>query len=232
MPRKEQVQAMFDAIARRYDLLNHLLSCGVDRRWRARAVRLLGDAPGRVLDIACGTGDLSLASARRGARVVGVDISENMLEIARAKLLDRGLSDRVTFQCGDAESLAFPDASFDAVTIAFGARNFEHLDRALREILRVLRPGGRLIILEFSTPTAPFVAGLYRFYFTRVLPFLGGLLSGDRAAYAYLPSSVLAFPSGARFLSILDSSGFTSASARPLTFGIATLYTAIAPLPV
>jgi demethylmenaquinone methyltransferase/2-methoxy-6-polyprenyl-1,4-benzoquinol methylase len=220
---------MFDGIARRYDLLNRLLSCGIDRRWRTRAARLLDGKPARVLDLACGTGDLALVIASRAAEVTGVDLSGNMLEIARAKAAARGLDGRVTFRRGDAERLDFPANHFDAVTVAFGARNFEHLDRALREILRVLRPGGKLVILEFSTPTLPLVAGLYRFYFTRLLPVIGGLISGDRAAYAYLPASVRAFPSGERFLSILRAGGFIATAARPLSLGIATLYTAVAP---
>jgi demethylmenaquinone methyltransferase/2-methoxy-6-polyprenyl-1,4-benzoquinol methylase len=218
---------MFDGIARRYDLLNRLLSLGVDRRWRARAVRLLGDRPGRVLDVACGTGDLSLSLSRRGALVTGVDLSENMLRVARAKSIARRLP--VTFLQGDAERLDFPPDSFDAVTVAFGVRNFEHPDACLAEFYRVLRPGGRLVILEFSTPTRFPVAPLYRLYFARLLPLIGGLASGDRPAYAYLPATVYAFPPPPRFLSIIRSAGFDDPAVASLSLGIAALYSARKP---
>jgi demethylmenaquinone methyltransferase/2-methoxy-6-polyprenyl-1,4-benzoquinol methylase len=231
MAKKEHVRAMFDGIAPRYDLLNHLLSWGIDRRWRAKAVRLLdGEHTGQVLDVACGTGDFAIAAARRGVRhVTGVDISGNMLAVAREKARARRLEGRLTFREGDAERLDFPEESFDAVTVAFGARNFEHLEQGLAEIHRVLRPGGRVIILEFSTPARFPVKQLYRFYFTRLLPLVGGLLSGNRAAYAYLPASVYPFPSGERFLDLLRAAGFACPVARPLTAGIATLYSAAKP---
>jgi demethylmenaquinone methyltransferase/2-methoxy-6-polyprenyl-1,4-benzoquinol methylase len=219
---------MFDGIAARYDLLNHLLSMGIDRRWRARAIRQLGDATGkRVLDVACGTGDLALAAARHGAaRVVGVDISEKMLAVAGEKARARQPDGRVTFRHGDCECLDFPDGSFDAVTVAFGARNFEHLEQGLREIFRVIKPGGTVIILEFSTPARFPVKQLYRLYFTRLLPRVGGIISGNRGAYDYLPASVRAFPQGEHFLALLRAAGFTNLACQPLTFGIATLYTA------
>ncbi|MDR2131274.1 MAG: bifunctional demethylmenaquinone methyltransferase/2-methoxy-6-polyprenyl-1,4-benzoquinol methylase UbiE [Odoribacteraceae bacterium] len=231
MAEKQRVMAMFNRIAKRYDLLNHVLSFGIDRRWRAKATREVGEQAARVLDVACGTGDFSLALLRRGAReVVGMDISENMLEVARVKARKRGVpEERVTFLAGDAEATGLPGASFDAVTVAFGVRNFERLERSVREFYRVLRPGGRLVILEFAVPRRFPVRGVYRFYFTRVLPFVGGLISGDRAAYSYLPASVYAFPSGERFLAILRAGGFVSPVARSLTFGIVVLYSARKP---
>jgi demethylmenaquinone methyltransferase/2-methoxy-6-polyprenyl-1,4-benzoquinol methylase len=231
MAKKENVQAMFDGIAPRYDLLNHLLSCGVDRCWRARAARCLDKGERqRVLDVACGTGDFAITIARRGAgRVTGVDISEKMLDVAREKAHAKRLDGRVTFQRGDAENLQFPDEAFDAVTVAFGARNFERLEQALAELARVTRPGGRLVILEFSVPGRFPVKQLYRFYFTRLLPLVGGLVSGRRDAYEYLPASVYPFPHGERFLDLLRTAGFTRATAHPLSFGIAALYTAEKP---
>ncbi|MDR1415389.1 MAG: bifunctional demethylmenaquinone methyltransferase/2-methoxy-6-polyprenyl-1,4-benzoquinol methylase UbiE [Odoribacteraceae bacterium] len=229
MAKKEKVRDMFNDIAPRYDLLNHLLSLGIDKRWRTLAARCLAKGAG-VLDVACGTGDFAITAARRGAaRVTGVDISEKMLDVARAKARAKHLDHRVSFLQGDAEELHFPDGSFDAVTVAFGARNFERLDKALDEIARVTRPGGRLVILEFSVPERFPVKQLYRFYFTRLLPRVGGIISGRGDAYAYLPASVYPFPRGEKFLDILRAAGFHGATARPLSFGIATLYTAEKP---
>ena len=183
-------------------------------------------AKDRVLDVACGTGDFSIEALRHGVRqVVGVDISENMLAVAREKARDKGLEEQLEFLYGDSEQLTFPDENFDAVTVAFGVRNFEHLERGLREMCRVLRPGGRVVILEFSTPDRFPMKQLYRFYFKHILPRVGGLVSGDRGAYEYLPASVFAFPQGDRFLDIMRACGFRDVRRRPLTFGIATLYT-------
>ena len=222
---------MFDCIAARYDLLNHLLSLGIDRHWRTRAIRLLDrERAGEVLDVACGTGDFSFAAARHGAyRVTGIDIAPRMLDIARQKARMRGLHKRVTFREGEAENLDFPPGSFDAVIIAFGARNFENIKQATREVYRVLRPGGKFIVLEFSTPGYFPVKQLYHFYFTRFLPCIGGMISGHRQAYDYLPASVRDFPAGERFLEIPRAVGFTRLIARPLTSGIVTLYSAEKP---
>lgn len=227
MAKKEKVQEMFNGIAPKYDLLNHLLSLGIDKAWRRKAMRELErGAKDRVLDVACGTGDFSIEALRHGVRqVVGVDISENMLAVAREKARDKGLEEQLEFLYGDSEQLTFPDGNFDAVTVAFGVRNFEHLERGLREMCRVLRPGGRVVILEFSTPDRFPMKQLYRFYFKHILPRVGGLVSGDRGAYEYLPASVFAFPQGDRFLDIMRACGFRDVRRRPLTFGIATLYT-------
>lgn len=226
MAKKEKVQEMFNGIAPKYDLLNHLLSLGIDKAWRRKAMRELErGAKDRVLDVACGTGDFSIEALRHGVRqVVGVDISENMLAVAREKARDKGLEEQLEFLYGDSEQLTFPDENFDAVTVAFGVRNFEHLERGLREMCRVLRPGGRVVILEFSTPDRFPMKQLYRFYFKHILPRVGGLVSGDRGAYEYLPASVFAFPQGDRFLDIMRACGFRDVRRRPLTFGIATLY--------
>ncbi|MDY4043482.1 MAG: bifunctional demethylmenaquinone methyltransferase/2-methoxy-6-polyprenyl-1,4-benzoquinol methylase UbiE [Marinifilaceae bacterium] len=227
MAKKEKVQEMFNGIAPKYDLLNHLLSLGIDKAWRRKAMRELErGAKDRVLDVACGTGDFSIEALRHGVRqVVGVDISENMLAVAREKARDKGLEEQLEFLYGDSEQLTFPDENFDAVTVAFGVRNFEHLERGLREMCRVLRSGGRVVILEFSTPDRFPMKQLYRFYFKHILPRVGGLVSGDRGAYEYLPASVFAFPQGDRFLDIMRACGFRDVRRRPLTFGIATLYT-------
>ena len=227
MAKKEKVQEMFNGIAPRYDLLNHLLSMGIDKSWRRKAMRELeGGRRGTVLDIACGTGDFSIEALRHGVeRVVGADISENMLAVAREKAREKGLEDRLEFRYGDSENLDFEDGTFDAVTVAFGVRNFEHLERGLAEMCRVLRPGGKVVVLEFSTPERFPMKQLYRFYFKQILPRVGGLVSGDREAYEYLPASVFAFPQGDRFLQIMRSCGYKNVAQRRLTFGIASLYT-------
>ena len=227
MAKKEKVQEMFDGIAPKYDLLNHLLSMGIDKSWRRKAMRELeGGRRGTVLDIACGTGDFSIEALRHGVeRVVGADISENMLAVAREKAREKGLEDRLEFRYGDSENLDFEDGTFDAVTVAFGVRNFEHLERGLAEMCRVLRPGGKVVVLEFSTPERFPMKQLYRFYFKQILPRVGGFVSGDRKAYEYLPASVFAFPQGDRFLQIMRSCGYRNVAQRRLTFGIASLYT-------
>jgi len=228
---KQHVRSLFDSIARRYDLLNHLLSAGIDAYWRRRAVRRLRSVRGgRILDVATGTADFAVAAARLAPReIVGVDIAEEMLALGRKKLSSRGLSGLVSLRKGEAESLPFPGGSFDAAIVAFGARNFENLGAGLAEMRRVLRPGGKILVLEFSRPQRFPVRQLYLFYFLRVLPFIGGLVSGNREAYAYLPASVMAFPDGEEFLALLGAAGFTHAEAERLTFGIASIYTAETP---
>ncbi len=224
--KKEQVRAMFDAIAPRYDLLNRVLSFGIDRRWRKKAVAMLREAqPERILDVATGTADLALeALTLDPQKVVGVDISEEMLKIGREKIDRLGLADRVTLQRGDAEKLPFSDRQFDAVLVAFGVRNFEDLDRGLSEIRRVLKPGGALVVLEFSRPRAFPVKQLYRFYSRVVLPRVGGAVSRDAGAYRYLPDSVAAFPDGEEFLERMRRAGYADLRWQPLTLGIAALY--------
>lgn len=225
--KKGEVRAMFDAIAPRYDLLNRLLSMGIDRTWRAAAVRaLLERRPGRILDVATGTADLAIAaSAIEDSRVVGVDIAEEMLEVGREKIARLGLADRISLKKGDAERLPFSDRQFDAVTVAFGVRNFEDLGRGLEEMRRVLRPGGIAVVLEFSRPARFPVKQAYDLYSRFVLPLVGRLLSRDDGAYRYLPDSIRAFPDGKAFLDHMQTAGFTDLKARRLTFGIASLYT-------
>lgn len=218
---------MFDAIAYRYDLLNHVLSGGADFYWRRRAVESLRDVqPRRILDVATGTADFAIAALRlKPDEVVGVDIAENMLAIGRAKIRRMGAGDVIRLRTGEAEHLEFEDGAFDAAMVAFGARNFEHLHRGLSEMQRVLRPGGRIVVLEFSQPTAFPFRQLYLFYFRRILPLLGRMVSKDRRAYTYLPDTVMKFPQGEEFLAVLKDAGIRSPRQRRLTFGIATIYT-------
>ena len=224
--RKQRIQQMFNAIAGRYDLLNHLLSGGVDLYWRRRAlasVRRRG--PARVLDLATGTGDFARAAARLDpGRVVGVDVAVDMVRIARAKLGEAGGGRGADLMAGDAELLPFRDRCFDLVTVAFGARNFGSVAAGLAEAERVLRSEGEVIVLEFTEPTLPVFRQLYGFYFNRVLPPIGGLISGNREAYSYLPRSVGSFPQGGEFLELMEAAGFTDTRATPLTLGICAVY--------
>lgn len=218
---------MFDRIAPRYDLLNRVLSFGIDRRWRKKAVDLLREArPQRILDVATGTADLAIEAMRlEPERVVGIDIAEEMLSIGREKVERLGYEDRIQLRTGDAEKLPFSDSQFDAVLVAFGVRNFEDLRRGLSEMKRVLKRGGSVVVLEFSRPTAFPVRQLYGFYSRYVLPRVGGAVSRDSGAYQYLPDSIAAFPAGQDFLDVLASVGYQDVQCRPLTFGIASLYT-------
>ena len=229
MAKKEVVKDIFNDIAPKYDLLNHLLSLNIDKGWRRKAMKHIGEeGKGHLLDVACGTGDFSIAACKAGVKqVTGIDISANMVEIGKKKVHDAGLDARIDLLSGDSEQMEFPDATFDTVTVAFGVRNFEHLERGLSEMCRVLRPGGKVVILEFSTPERFPMKQLYRFYFRRILPRVGGMVSGDRSAYEYLPASVFAFPQGERFLEIMRRCGFRDVARRRLTFGIATLYTGV-----
>ena len=227
--KKEEVREMFDNIAPKYDLLNHTLSMSIDRIWRRRVVRIVRRCrPHRILDVATGTGDLAIEMARRirGVQVLGVDLSEGMLDVARRKVAARGLEERVTLEVGDAETAVAAAGSVDVVTVAFGVRNFGDLGRGLAELSRALRPGGRIVILEFSTPTMPVFGRLYDWYSHRVLPRIGGWLSHDRQAYDYLPRSVDEFPQPEEFLTILAAAGFRDCRARSQSFGIAQIYTA------
>lgn len=225
--KREQVEHMFDAISPKYDLLNRLFSLGIDQRWRRKVIRLVAEEPvNELLDVATGTADLAILAAGKVERVTGIDISEGMLKHGRTKVAQRGLSQRVTLQQADSAALPFADASFDAVTVAFGVRNFEDLGKGLRDMLRVLRPGGRIFILEFSKPQRAPMRQLFRFYFHRVMPLIGRSVSKDSAAYSYLPKSVDAFPEGEAFLAMLRNAGGQEARACSLTGGVATLYTA------
>jgi len=223
----EAVEKMFDTVAPRYDFLNRVLSAGVDRYWRSRAVHLLDDEqPRRVLDVATGTADLAIKIERtlHPRETVGIDLSAEMLDRGRTKIERKGLSARITLQKADAAALPFEDASFDAAFVAFGVRNFEDLDAGLGDIWRVLRPGGSLVVLEFSSPRTFPIKQLYDWYSRHVLPRIGGLLSPDQGAYEYLPNSVTAFPDGTDFLRRMATAGFADLEWTPLTFGIASLY--------
>jgi len=225
-PEKAAVQSMFDRIAPRYDLLNRLLSGGTDVRWRRRAVEFLGlTGPARVLDLATGTADLLIEALRRhpGHSGWGVDLSTRMLVHAAPKLRRHGLAHRSALSAGDAERLPLRGGSFDAALIAFGIRNVSAPEQGLRELLRVLRPGGRLVVLEFALPPG-LLGRAYRLYFTRVLPRIGGLVSGDRGAYAYLPASVERFASPDELSELMARAGFVDITRRRLTGGVAWLH--------
>ncbi len=227
-----QIARAFDTLAPRYDLLNRILSLGLDLGWRRRALASLKPlAPHRLLDVATGTGDLASLAARLlpHARITGVDLSEAMLAVGRAKLAAAGLSGRVTLLPGDALALAFPDASFDAVTVAFGVRNFADLAAGFRELRRVLAPGGRLIILELSVPEPRLLRPLHRLYLFRWIPLVGRLLTGHGREYTYLPASVASMPQGAELLALLRAAGFTACRYERFTFGACTCYQADRP---
>ena len=224
--KKEQVAEMFDNISHKYDFLNHFLSLGIDITWRKKAIKMLTqDEPKLILDIATGTGDFAIeALALNPEKVIGVDISEGMLAHGREKMKKRGLDDRIELQKGDSEGLLFDDNKFDAVIVSFGVRNFENLKKGLGDMLRVVRPGGKVVILEFSKPTSFPMKQLYSFYFRAILPRIGNALSKDSAAYTYLPESVNAFPDGENFLQVMEEVGYKNTSCRPLTFGISSIY--------
>ena len=223
---KRRNRDMFNAIARRYDLLNHLLSGGVDVYWRRRALDCtLKTSPQRVLDLATGTGDFALAAARLGPQqVVGIDMAIEMLRLGAAKVAAKRPPMPLELLVGDAEQLPFQDNTFDLVTGAFGVRNFGHIPSGLAEAYRVLKPGGQLLVLDFCEPTAPLFRQLYLFYFHKVLPLIGGLISGQRRAYAYLPRSVGTFPQGQAFVELLVAAGFSQTRYTPMTLGIAAVY--------
>lgn len=224
--KKEEVRTMFDNIAGKYDFLNRVLSLRIDVAWRNKAVKMLKTyKPQHILDVACGTGDFSIAALKTGAaKVTGVDISEKMLEAGRKKMQAAKLSDRIELVTGDSEHLQFPDHTFDAATVAFGVRNFEDLDKGLREMNRVLKPGAPIVVLEFSKPRAFPVKQLYHFYFSTILPLIGRLISGDARAYTYLFESVSVFPEGDDFLKHMHNAGFKNCKAKRLTFGICSMY--------
>ena len=230
--KKKEVALMFDAVAPRYDLLNRLLSGGIDRSWRKAAVKMLAPhKPRRILDLATGTADLAIEAIKLNPeKIVGVDIAEEMLKFGREKLRNMNLDDRITLQRGDAEKLPFSDSQFDAAMVSFGVRNFENLQKGLKEIRRVLKPGGVLVVLEFSRPRAFPIKQLYGIYSRFIMPTIGKLFSkSSNGAYKYLPDSIAVFPDGEDFLTELEDAGYESGEAKRLTFGVASLYKGTVP---
>lgn len=219
---------MFDRISGRYDFLNHFLSLGIDKGWRKKVVAIAQrQNPETILDIATGTGDQAIAlSALKPKKVTGLDISSGMLDVGRMKIAKLGLSELIDMKLGDSEDIPFEDNSFDVITVSFGVRNFENLKKGLSEMYRVLKPGGKAIILEFSQPQKFPMKQMYGLYSKRILPFVGGAISKDKSAYTYLPESVEAFPYGVDFTNLLEGIGYRSTKDTPVTFGIASIYEA------
>lgn len=227
--KKEQVAQMFNNIARRYDFLNHFLSLGIDKVWRRKAIGYLKgiNQNPRILDVATGTGDLAIAALKLNPKkVVGIDISQEMLNIGIHKIKKKNLEHIIELKKGDSENLEFDSDTFDGLTVAFGVRNFENLSKGLHEMNRVIKPGGKVAVLEFSKPKVFPVKQIYNFYFSAVLPTIGKIISKDQSAYTYLPESVSKFPEGESFIAELEKVGFTNCIFKPLSFGIATLYVA------
>lgn len=224
--KKEQVRSMFNNIAGTYDKLNRIISLGIDQRWRKRAIKILSqENPKDILDVATGTGDFAIAASKlKGVKITGVDIAEDMLAIGRAKIKEKGLEERISLLTADSENLPFTDNNFDATIVSFGVRNFENLEKGLSEILRVIKSGSILIILEGSTPQRQPVKFFYRLYVSVLLPWVGRLISKDKKAYQYLPDSIKAFPCGKEFTEILDKVGFIKTYYEEQTFGACTIY--------
>jgi demethylmenaquinone methyltransferase/2-methoxy-6-polyprenyl-1,4-benzoquinol methylase len=228
--KKEQVATMFNNISKTYDFLNHFLSLGIDIIWRKIAIKeLLKDKPDTILDVATGTGDFAFEALDilKPKKIIGVDISEGMLAVADKKIIERNKSEVFEVRLGDSEKLLFDDNSFDAVTVAYGVRNFENLEKGIADMLRVLKPNGKAVILEFSKPKAFPVKQLYNFYFKYITPTIGKVFSKDNSAYAYLPESVAAFPDGSNFTALMDKVGYKNTKCRPLAFGICSIYTGV-----
>ncbi len=228
--KKEQVADMFNNISKTYDFLNHFMSLGIDIIWRKKAINeLKGDRPQLILDVATGTGDFAFEALQilKPKKIIGVDISEGMLDIAKQKIEKRKLGDKFEVKLGDSEKLPFDDDAFDAVTVAYGVRNFENLEKGLADLQRVLKPGGKAVVLEFSKPKAFPIKQLYNFYFNYITPGIGKIFSKDARAYSYLPESVAAFPDGKSFTALMDKVGFKNTKSRPLAFGICSIYTGI-----
>jgi demethylmenaquinone methyltransferase/2-methoxy-6-polyprenyl-1,4-benzoquinol methylase len=224
--KKEEVAEMFNNISSKYDFLNHFLSLGIDKLWRKKAVKMLRSIkPERVLDIATGTGDFALESLNLNPKeIVGLDISAGMLEMGRDKMKKRKVDHIISMRLGDSEEIPFEDNYFDALTVGFGVRNFEHLEKGLAEMLRVIKPNGKAIILEFSKPKKFPIKQLFSFYSNNIIPILGKSISKDAKAYSYLPESVAAFPEGKDFENILLKLGYKNVTATPVSGGIATIY--------
>jgi len=227
--KKEEVAEMFDNISGRYDFLNHFLSLGIDKLWRKRAIKMLKPLqPKKIIDLATGTGDFAIAALKLNPEeVVGVDISNGMLEKGREKMKKRKVEHIITMKNGDSEDLPFEDNYFDALTVGFGVRNYENLEKGLAEMLRVLDKDGMAVILEFSKPKKFPIKQTFQFYSKYIIPLLGKSISKDKSAYAYLPESVAAFPEGQDFLDILTKVGYRNVKAKPVSGGIATIYTGV-----
>ncbi len=227
LTKKEQVAEMFDDIAFRYDFLNRFLSAGIDIRWRKKAIaQLIEKNPQKILDVATGTADLAIMASGilKTSKIIGIDISEGMLEVGRKKIATAGLQNTIELLKGDSEAITLPDNSFDAVMVAFGVRNFQNLEKGLSEIKRVLKPGGKLVVLEFSKPKIFGVSSLYSFYMNVVTPGVGKLFSKNRNAYKYLNESIKQFPEGKNFTNILDNLGYTKTYCKPLSLGVCSIY--------
>jgi demethylmenaquinone methyltransferase/2-methoxy-6-polyprenyl-1,4-benzoquinol methylase len=227
--KKKQVENMFDKIAYRYDFLNRFLSAGIDVGWRKKAIKeLVSLHPKQILDVATGTGDFAITSYEilKPEKITGIDISEGMLEIGRQKIINSGLQNQIELLNGDSEAILYDDNSFDAVTVAFGVRNFENLEKGLSEIKRVLRPGGKLIVLEFTRPSMPVIKQLYGFYMKFITPKIGKIIAKNNDAYQYLNDSVFQFPEKENFIHILNQSAYRNAFYKTLTLGICTIYCA------
>lgn len=224
--KKKQVAQMFDNISHRYDFLNNLLSMGIQKGWRKKCVKLLKEKkPKVILDVATGTGDFAIECAvLNPAKIIGIDISEGMMKIGREKLKKKGLDKKIVLENGSAETASYPENNFDAIVIGYGVRNFENLEQGLKNLYKVLKPGGQMVILEFSYPTNPIVKAFYTFYFSYITPLIGRIFSKDPRAYSYLTESVKAFPNNEKFVEILNKHGFIKAYYKPLSLGIAAIY--------
>ncbi|MCE3229848.1 MAG: 2-heptaprenyl,4-naphthoquinone methyltransferase MenG [Bacteroidetes bacterium] len=230
--KKEQVAQMFDNISGRYDLLNSILSFGTHKGWRRKCVGILSAVkPQHILDVATGTGDFAIACAKLNpAKITGIDISEGMMKVGREKIQSLGLQNMITLEQGNAETIAYPDNTFDAIVIGFGVRNFQDLEKGLRNLNRVLKPGGLIVILEFSYPTNPVYRAGYNFYFTYITPLIGKIFSKDQRAYSYLMESVKAFPNNENFVAIMKKTGYVNTFYKGLTMGVAAIYCGDKPL--
>ena len=225
--KKQQVAAMFDDIAFKYDFLNRFLSAGIDIRWRKKAIKqIAGLHPKKILDVATGTADVAIMASGilKPEKIIGIDISDGMLEVGRQKVAKAGLGNIIELLNGDSETINFKNDSFDAVTVAFGVRNFQHLEKGLSEIYRVLKPGGKLVVLEFSKPKMPGVKSIYDLYMKVITPNVGKLFSKNRNAYKYLDESIQKFPEGKNFTQILDNLGYLNTYCKPLSLGICSIY--------
>ena len=227
--KKEEVAEMFNNISKKYDFLNHFMSMGIDNLWRKKAIKILGEVnPKRILDIATGTGDFAIAALKLNPdEVVGVDISQGMLDVGIEKMKKKGVDNVIKMKLGDSEELPFEDASFDALTVGFGVRNYENLEKGLSDMLRILKPEGKAVILEFSKPKAFPIKQFFGFYSKQIIPFLGKTISKDKRAYTYLPESIKAFPEGQDFVDIMTKVGYKNVKSVRVSGGIATIYSGI-----